>query len=365
MSIDYQDPDQYQLQLDNKIQRFYLTMADAGVQLDRATVHRSEPLGFRMRAEFRLWHEDNQVNYAMNRPGEKRPYIIQDFPIGAPLINQLMPPLLDALNRSEILSRKCFSVEFLTTTSGEALITLIYHRPLDEQWEVEARALQTELDVAIIGRSRKQKLVLDRDYVTEVLQLHDRQYSYQQVESGFTQPNAGINCQMLNWASNCVANSNSQDLLELYCGNGNFTVPLARHFNAVLATEISKVSVNSALTNFAANQIDNIEVVRLSAEELTQALNKQRPFRRLAHIDLDSYNFSTVLVDPPRAGLDADTEKLLCRFDRILYISCNPNTLAQNLAEITKTHAIEAAAVFDQFPWTEHLESGVLLSRSA
>ena len=169
---------------------------------------------------------------------------------------------------------------------------------------------------------------------------------------------------MLNWASNCVANSNSQDLLELYCGNGNFTVPLARHFNAVLATEISKVSVNSALTNFAANQIDNIEVVRLSAEELTQALNKQRPFRRLAHIDLDSYNFSTVLVDPPRAGLDADTEKLLCRFDRILYISCNPNTLAQNLAEITKTHAIEAAAVFDQFPWTEHLES-VLLSRSA
>jgi tRNA (uracil-5-)-methyltransferase len=72
-----------------------------------------------------------------------------------------------------------------------------------------------------------------------------------------------------------------------------------------------------------------------------------------------------VFVDPPRAGLDADTEKLVCRFDRILYISCNPTTLAQNLAQISKTHRIEATAVFDQFPWTDHLESGVLLSRFA
>ena len=364
MSVDYQDPDSYQLQLDKKLRNFYQIMADAGVQIDSATVHRSPAMGFRMRAEFRLWHEQGRVNYAMNRPGEKRPYIIQDFPIGAPLINQLMPPLLAALNDSETLSRKCFSVEFLTTSTGEALITLIYHRPLDEQWEVEARALQAKLNAAIIGRSRKQKLILDKDYVTEVLQVGDRQYSYQQVESGFTQPNAVINSQMLNWASDCLSGSSNRDLIELYCGNGNFTVPLARHFNAVLATEISKVSVNSALTNFAANQINNIEVVRLSAEELTQALNKQRPFRRLAHIDMDSYDFSTVLVDPPRAGLDADTEKLVCRFDRILYISCNPNTLAQNLAQITKTHHIEAVAVFDQFPWTAHLESGVLLSRS-
>jgi tRNA (uracil-5-)-methyltransferase len=233
---------------------------------------------------------------------------------------------------------------------------------LDAEWEAEARALQVRLKVGIIGRSRKQKLVLDRDYVTERLCVDGREYSYQQVESGFTQPNAGINTQMLNWASETLAGNSNGDLVELYCGNGNFTAPLSRHFNSVLATEISKVSVNSAEINFAANKIDNIEVVRLSAEEFTQALNGERPFRRLAHIDLHSYNFSTVFVDPPRAGLDPDTEKLICRFDRILYISCNPKTLAQNLVEITKTHNIESVAVFDQFPWTEHLESGVLLS---
>ncbi|MGB2260890.1 MAG: tRNA (uridine(54)-C5)-methyltransferase TrmA, partial [Porticoccaceae bacterium] len=218
MSIDQTDPRQYQLQLDNKIAAFQQTMTDAGVDIGTPTVHQSAPLGFRMRAEFRIWHEQAQVYYGMNRPGEKRPYIIEDFPIGAPLINQLMPPLLAALNASPVLSRKCFSAEFLTSTSGEALITLIYHRPLDAEWEAEARALQVRLKVGIIGRSRKQKLVLDRDYVTERLCVDGREYSYQQVESGFTQPNAGINTQMLNWASETLAGNSNGDLVELYCG---------------------------------------------------------------------------------------------------------------------------------------------------
>ena len=362
MSTDQQDPAQYQNQLDNKIAKYRLSMEQAGVDITEITVHRSAPLGFRMRAEFRVWHQDGQVFYAMNRPGEKRPYIIHDFPIGAPLIGKTMPLLLQALNSSAILSRKCFSAEFLTTSSGQVLITLIYHRPLDSEWEAQARALQDRLGLSIIGRSRKQKVVLDKDYVTEQLNIEGRNYSYQQVESGFTQPNAGINCQMLEWSSKQLAGS-SDDLLELYCGNGNFTAVLAQHFNQVLATEISKVSVNSALTNFAANQVDNVKVVRISSEEFTQALNKQRPFRRLADIDLESYKFSTIFVDPPRAGLDSETEKLVSRFDNILYISCNPETLASNLSQITQTHNIESVAVFDQFPWTDHLESGVLLKR--
>lgn len=362
MSTDQQDPAQYQNQLDNKIAKYRLSMEQAGVDITEITVHRSAPLGFRMRAEFRVWHQDGQVSYAMNRPGEKRPYIIHDFPIGAPLIGKTMPLLLQALNSSAILSRKCFSAEFLTTSSGQVLITLIYHRPLDSEWEAQARALQDRLGLSIIGRSRKQKVVLDKDYVTEQLNIEGRNYSYQQVESGFTQPNAGINCQMLEWSSKQLAGS-SDDLLELYCGNGNFTAVLAQHFNQVLATEISKVSVNSALTNFAANQVDNVKVVRMSSEEFTQALNKQRPFRRLADIDLESYKFSTIFVDPPRAGLDSETEKLVSRFDNILYISCNPETLASNLSQITQTHNIESVAVFDQFPWTDHLESGVLLKR--
>ena len=202
--------------------------------------------------------------------------------------------------------------------------------------------------------------------MTETLSVDEVQYQYQQIESGFTQPNAKVNEKMLSWASGCcksIEDAGSGDLVELYCGNGNFTAVLAQHFRSVLATEISKISVRSAQTNFALNDVDNVTVVRMSSEEFTQALNNERPFRRLKEIDLERYDFSTIFVDPPRAGLDEGTLKLAQRFDNILYISCNPETLRANLNSLTETHEIVRTAIFDQFPWTHHLESGVLLQR--
>ncbi|MGB1327620.1 MAG: tRNA (uridine(54)-C5)-methyltransferase TrmA [Porticoccaceae bacterium] len=362
MQDNAQDSTAYQQQLDSKVEQYKSLMADTGIELPELEIYESAPYGFRMRAEFRVWHEQGQAHYAMNKPGEKRPYIIKDFPIGSALISQLMPKIMAAVNASNTLSYKLFSMEYLTTTTDEALVTLIYHKPLDEEWQQAAKQLQFEFDIKIIGRSRKQKVVLSDEFVTEKLRVNNREYSYQQVEASFTQPNAEVNQKMLTWASDCLSDS-SDDLVELYCGNGNFTAVLAQHFDKVLATEISKVSVNSATTNFAANKIDNVTIARLSSEEFTQALNRERAFRRLADVDLDNFKFSTIFVDPPRAGLDAGTEKLVTKMDNILYISCNPNTLAENLKQITKTHRVVKAALFDQFPWTQHIESGVYLER--
>jgi tRNA (uracil-5-)-methyltransferase len=64
-----------------------------------------------------------------------------------------------------------------------------------------------------------------------------------------------------------------------------------------------------------------------------------------------------------RAGLDPATEELLAAFDRIVYISCNPTTLHANLAGLSASHRITRFALFDQFPFTEHVECGVYLER--
>ncbi len=317
----------------------------------------------RLRAEFRLWWEGDQRFYAMFALGDNRtPIFVENFPIASERINQLMPRLKEAWSNNQALSERLFQVEFLTTLSGEALITLCYHRPLDEAWQVVAEQLAADLQVSIIGRSRGKRTVIGRDYVTEELTVGGRVFTYRQPEGAFTQPNGAVNTHMLNWAYETLGEQEN-DLLELYCGNGNFTLPLSTRVPKVLATEISKSSVNAALANLADNQIDNIELVRLSAEELTQALNGVREFRRLANIDLDNYKFGTVFVDPPRAGMDSDTCELVRRFDRVLYISCNPETLAQNIRQLSDTHRIAKCALFDQFPWTDHMESGVLLKR--
>ena len=216
----------------------------------------------------------------------------------------------------------------------------------------------------IIGRARKIKIVLDRDHVIETLHVHGREYIYQQVENSFTQPNATMARQMLAWAEDCTRESTG-DLLELYCGNGHFSIALARHFRRVLATELAKGSVNAARYNIAANHIENMKIVRLSAVEVTQAIAGVRPFRRLreAGVQLDTYQFGTVLVDPPRAGMDTETCEMVRQFERIVYVSCNPVTLKQNLDQLCTSHRITRFALFDQFPNTDHIECGVLLQR--
>jgi len=318
---------------------------------------------YRLRAEFRLWRENEERFYAMFEKGDKyTPILIEDFPIASARINALMAPLKAAWQASTALSLKLFQVEFLTTLAGDALITLAYHRPLDDAWQAAAEQVAADLQVSLIGRSRGQRIVIGRDFVEEELEVAGRRFRYRQPEGAFTQPNGTVNGKMLAWAYEALG-ERDDDLLELYCGNGNFTLPLATRVRKVLATEISKSSVYAALANLADNAIDNVTLVRLSAEELTQALNGVRPFRRLAGIDLASYDFGSVFVDPPRAGMDPDTCELTRRFERILYISCNPETLAQNIAQLHDTHRVERCALFDQFPWTHHMESGVLLVR--
>ena len=101
----------------------------------------------------------------------------------------------------------------------------------------------------------------------------------------------------------------------------------------------------------------------MSAEEFTEAMEGKREFNRLKRIDLSSYNCETIFVDPPRAGLDDDTVQLVSKYKHIIYISCNPDTLHDNLTELNKTHKIDKFAVFDQFPYTHHLECGVVLTK--
>ena len=355
-------PESYNTLLEQKVSRCLERFSS--LSLPEPRVFASAPEHYRMRAEFRIWHEGDDLYYAMFDPADpKTPVRVENFPVASLAICQLMPRLRDALKADHNLRHRLFQVEFLSTLSGEMLVTLVYHRKLNEAWQAAAERLSQQLNIQIIGRSRKQKCVLDRDYVNEVLSINGRKFHYRQYEGGFTQPNANINRKMIEWTLEKLGHS-EQDLLELYCGNGNFTAPLSQQFRHVLATEISKTSVRAAKENFAANDVENVDILRMSSEEFTSALNGEREFRRLAEVNLSDYALNTVLVDPPRAGLDDGTRALVSRFPRIAYISCNPETLSRDLQQLSNTHRASHFALFDQFPYTDHMECGVILERS-
>jgi tRNA (uracil-5-)-methyltransferase len=79
---------------------------------------------------------------------------------------------------------------------------------------------------------------------------------------------------------------------------------------------------------------------------------------------LQEYRLDTLFVDPPRAGLYQHTVSMAADFPAIIYVSCNPLTLAKNLDTLCRTHRIAHFALFDQFPYTDHMECGVFLLRN-
>lgn len=352
-------PEACQRQLATKIENLRTLFAD--IETPPLEVHPSPYRHFRQRAEFRIWHEGDQPHYLMFGL-DREPIRIDRFEPASARINALMCALRNELTASPVLRARLFQVEFLDTTAGEALLTLVYHRPLDEQWIEAAHAAQSRLGARLIGRSRGQRVPLDDPWVTERLLVDGQSLIYRQPEGCFTQPNAAVNRAMLGWARAASAHS-SDDLLELYCGIGNFTVALAPLFRSVLATEIGTTAIAAARHNLTANGIANCTVARLSSAEAAAALGRERPFRRLAGFDLDRFTPGTLLVDPPRAGLDARTLAFAAGFRRIVYISCNPLSLRANLLGLGCGYRIERFAAFDQFPYTNHLECGIVLER--
>ncbi|MCS3604701.1 tRNA (uracil-5-)-methyltransferase [Buttiauxella sp. BIGb0471] len=357
--------EQYDAQLAEKVARLQSMMAPFAAPAPE--VFRSPVSHYRMRAEFRIWHDEDDLYHIMFDQETKQRIRVNTFPAASSLINALMPAMLDGVRDIPALRHKLFQIDYLTTMSNQAVVSLLYHRKLGEEWQEHAQALRDKLraqgfNVHLIGRATKTKIELDQDFIDERLTVAGKEMIYRQVENSFTQPNAAMNVHMLEWALDATQDSTG-DLLELYCGNGNFSLALARNFNRVLATEIAKPSVAAAQYNIEANEIENVQIIRMAAEDFTQAMNGVREFNRLKGIDLKSYQCETIFVDPPRSGLDKDTVKMVQAYPRILYISCNPQTLCENLETLCETHNVSRLALFDQFPYTHHMECGVWLTR--
>lgn len=324
-------------------------------------IARSKESHYRARSEFKVWHVGDRMHYAMNSLERNGVVLLEECPMVAVSIETLMWPLLEAVERAQ-MGHKLFGMDFLSSREGDIVVSMLYHRRLDDAWRTQAETIAQRFKISIIGRSRKQKEIVGSDFVIESIDVGERTYRFKQIENSFTQPNPGVNAQMIDWSLRQLDGIGG-DLLELYCGAGNFTIPFASKFERVLATEISKSSINAARMNMELNGVKNIDFVRMSAEEFVQALDGVRAFNRMKEIDLESYRLDTIFVDPPRAGLDASACDFAARHTHILYISCNPLTLKRDLEYLDATHRIESMAMFDQFPYTGHMEMGVMLIR--
>lgn len=368
------DPGRYHAYLEEKCAATLQLFADHGLSHPQPQIVASPAEHFRMRAEFGIYFEDQKPRFCMFEPHTK-PRVrvpLDSFPMAAEPINAAMAALSAHLGDYRVLCHKLFSCSFLSASSGETVISLQYHTKLDEAsfaqaaTELEELLEREGLKAHVVGRARKQCVAPSGTAVTETLRAGTRTLALLQHEGHFSQPNHAVCQEMVNFAYACSEGQQERDLLELYCGSGTFTVCLASSFRHCLCTEVARVPAQAALQNIELNHIVNTKLVRLSAAEVRDALSGVRPFRRLlqAEVELDDYDFSTLLVDPPRCGInDEQSRRFLQRFNRVIYVSCNPRTLCADISALADTHVIQALGIFDQFPYTPHVETAVLMSR--
>lgn len=169
----------------------------------------------------------------------------------------------------------------------------------------------------------------------------------------FVQVNDGINQQLVPLAMEWLALKPGEKALDFFCGLGNFTVGMASQGADVIGIEVSEAMVKQAEKNFALNGFENAKAV---AWDLTKPLDMQT--LGVAKID-------AALIDPPRSGAEEVLPTIASlKPKRLVYVSCNPATLARDLGQLVHTHGfkLERVTMLDMFTHTGHVESMALLT---
>lgn len=171
----------------------------------------------------------------------------------------------------------------------------------------------------------------------------------------FTQVNAQLNPKMIALALSLLEVNENDQVLDLFCGLGNFSLPLATKAKLVVGVEGDQVMTQRALNNAQANGLDNISFHQANLfEPITQF-----PF-------ITDKRFNKLLLDPPRAGAEAVCMGINhLNPETIVYVSCDPATLARDAGILVHQHGYKLikAGVMDMFPHTNHVESIALFAK--
>ena len=143
--------------------------------------------------------------------------------------------------------------------------------------------------------------------------------------------------------------TNNNNILDLYCGSATIGIYISKCAKKITGIEINSSSIKDAYDNLKINNINNIELLEGKVSNLLKTNNK----------------YDAIIVDPPRSGLDKITKKTLLTINspKIIYISCNPITLARDIKDLSNNYKVQEITLFDMFPNTYHVETVMILEK--
>jgi 23S rRNA (uracil1939-C5)-methyltransferase len=290
---------------------------------------------------------------------ERRAPIVTDMhrcEVLAPPLGGLIDPLSDLIGRLGIRARLP-QIELAVADNAIELVFRVLDSPTAEDRAMlkrfgEDHGLRISLQRGGIESIEPLEPDTPREALYYVLPEFDVKIRFEATD--FVQVNGNANRRMVSTALDLLQLRETDRVLDLFCGIGNFTLPLARHAARVLGIEGEPAQVARAARNAEANGIANCE---FRCADLAAVEGKETWLRQ---------SWDKVLLDPPRSGAGEVVRHLAkSGAQRIVCVSCHPATLARDAGILTKSqgYRLEAAGIIDMFPHTAHAEAIALFTR--
>ncbi len=360
-------------QLEHKQQVLFEHLDNQGVSMPEEVLAPIESGGLHYRSRTRLSCDLRQRNHPLigyRKRNSKALVGIANCPVLAESITRIdkLEKIVSFFCESTQRAKQLGHIELLDN-NGRAVAVIRLNKGLSDE-ELHAMRLLVEgadLEVflsgpqnefyGLSGNTNADEMLSYELNLPELGDLRGARISLAYLPVDFTQVNRGVNQAMVERALALLSPQSNEHVLDLFCGLGNFTLPIAAYCEQVTGVEGSEEMVARTKANASFNTFKNIECYAANLFANLDELSTSQPWAKK--------QYDKILLDPPRAGAK-ELVRDIARFkaSRIVYISCNPATLARDCAELEKQgYRLSKAGVIDMFPHTSHVESIAVFDR--
>jgi 23S rRNA (uracil1939-C5)-methyltransferase len=334
----------------------------------RPIIGMDEPWNYRNKAQLQVGMQEGKVVTGLYSPSSHRLVDISGCPVQHPetngmieaareVLEKLHIPIYDEKKRSGVVRTIVARVGFATGEQQLILVTATKELPRKKEIVMELRMRLPKLTSISQNINPKKTSLIFGDTTVELWGTSHISESLEQVTyalspRAFFQLNPVQTVKLYNVVREAAALSGTETVVDAYCGVGTIALWLAPDAKEVRGIEIIPEAIADAKKNAEQNGMKNVRFFVGKAEELLPQWVKQgeRP--------------DVVVVDPPRTGCDKALLDAIIRArpKRMVYVSCNPSTLAKDVAYLSKVYKLEWIQPVDMFPQTAHVESVTLLT---
>ncbi|HBS26363.1 MAG TPA: 23S rRNA (uracil(1939)-C(5))-methyltransferase RlmD [Gammaproteobacteria bacterium] len=318
---------------------------------------RAEIWGYRRKARLGVRYVRKKERVLVGFREKRNSFItdIESCPVLFPAVGEKLTELGELIKSLE--ARASIPQIEVSVTDRSTVLVFRHLEPLCDADKEKLLAFGKQSEFELFLQSGGPDTVVPLGEVTLPLQYEHPQFDITVNFSplDFTQVNDQINQKMVAKAIEFVELEKSDSVLDLFCGLGNFTLPIARHVKEVVGVEADKAMLERAHENAKSNGLSNTKYYAANL------------MGELEHEPWLKQQWDKILLDPPRSGAKEVIEhfhKLNAKI--IVYISCHPGTLARDAGELVHTHGYQLihAGVMDMFPHTAHVESIAVFKKS-